>query len=88
MSLVTVCRLYDIPDSDLIKHWEKTYKFIKEAKYVQLTSSSVLAHSCVVICLFVSCCITTKISKAYLRLWEGCGLLESSPMMKGDQTVV
>ena len=29
-----VCRLYDVPDSELIKHWEKTYRFIKEAKYV------------------------------------------------------
>ncbi|CAI8027090.1 Protein phosphatase Slingshot homolog 2 [Geodia barretti] len=25
-------RLYDVPDSELIKHWEKTYRFIKEAK--------------------------------------------------------
>ena len=33
---VNMCRLYDVPDSDLIKHWEKTYRFIKEAKYVHI----------------------------------------------------
>ena len=27
-------RLYDVPESELLKHWNKTYKFIKEAKYV------------------------------------------------------
>ena len=32
--LVVPCRLYDVPDSELIKHWGKTYRFIKEAKYV------------------------------------------------------
>ena len=26
------CRLYDVPDSELIKHWDKSYRFIKEAK--------------------------------------------------------
>jgi hypothetical protein len=25
-------RLYDIPSSELMKHWDKTYAFIKEAK--------------------------------------------------------
>ena len=35
--------------------------------------------------LFVSCCLATKISKANFRPREGCGLLESSPMMKRDQ---
>ena len=34
MCVCDVCRLYDVPDSELIKHWEKTYRFIKEAKYV------------------------------------------------------
>ena len=33
--------------------------------------------------ILVSRCLATKISKAYFRLWEGCGLLESSPMMEG-----
>ena len=26
------CRLYDMPSSELMKHWDKTYAFIKEAK--------------------------------------------------------
>ena len=25
-------RLYDVETSDLLKHWDKTYKFIKRAK--------------------------------------------------------
>ena len=25
-------RLYDVEQSDLLKHWEETYKFIKKAK--------------------------------------------------------
>lgn len=25
-------RLYDMPSSELMKHWDKTYTFIKEAK--------------------------------------------------------
>jgi hypothetical protein len=26
------CRLYDLPNSELMKHWDKTYTFLKEAK--------------------------------------------------------
>ena len=29
--------------------------------------------------------LATEISTACFRLWEGCGLLETNPMMKGDQ---
>ena len=36
--LVVPCRLYDVPDSELIKHWGKTYRFIKEAKYVHTST--------------------------------------------------
>ena len=25
-------RLYDVPGSELMKHWDKTFRFIKEAK--------------------------------------------------------
>ena len=25
-------RLYDLPNSELMKHWDKTYTFLKEAK--------------------------------------------------------
>ena len=32
--------------------------------------------------VLLACCLATKFP---IRLWEGCGLLESSPMMKGDQ---
>ena len=36
--------------------------------------------------LLVSRCLATKFSKAYFRLWEyGCGLLESSLNIKGDE---
>ena len=38
-NIISVHRLYDVPDSELIKHWEKTYKFIKEAKYVLIPHS-------------------------------------------------
>jgi len=30
--LLCACRLYDLPSSELMKHWDKTYNFIKEAK--------------------------------------------------------
>ena len=36
MALWLCYRLYDVPDSELIKHWGKTYRFIKEAKLVVL----------------------------------------------------
>eukprot|EP00731_Ephydatia_muelleri_P035464 Em0126g7a len=29
-------RLYDLPDSELMKHWDKTYQFIKTAKHNEL----------------------------------------------------
>lgn len=34
-------RLYDVPESELLKHWDDTYKFIKEAKE---NNSKVLVH--------------------------------------------
>eukprot|EP00731_Ephydatia_muelleri_P035468 Em0126g11a len=44
-------RLYDLPDSELMKHWDKTYQFIKTAKVVaykmkeyQLTLDDALAY--------------------------------------------
>ena len=45
-------RLYDLDSSELMKHWHKTYKFIKRAKYVILplscchlsVASAFLAH--------------------------------------------
>ena len=35
--------------------------------------------------ILVSRCLATKISKSYSRLREGCGLVESSSMMRGEQ---
>ena len=36
--------------------------------------------------VLVSCCLATKISKANSRPREGCGLVESSSMMRGGNS--
>ena len=41
--------------------------------------------TCLLPSLFVSRCLATKISNANSRLREGCGLVESSLMMRGEQ---
>ena len=27
-----ICRVFDVPESELLMHWDDTYKFIKEVK--------------------------------------------------------
>lgn len=49
-------RLYDLDSSELMKHWHKTYKFIKRAKYVIVLSS--YRHHIVIVpeyCCFWMC---------------------------------
>ena len=66
------CRLYDVPDSELIKHWGKTYRFIKEAKYVVIhvltTTSYYYVHTCTCV-NFVYACINNE-----LLYGSGCTL--------------
>ena len=65
---VSSCRVFDVSTSDLLKHWDDTYNFIKEAKYVVYTCVCMLAFMCscclyvcvpvcVCVCHYVSLCV-------------------------------
>ena len=54
-----LCRVFDVSNSDLLKHWDDTYKFIKEAKYV-----------CVCVCVRVSVCVCVSVYIALVHMCE------------------
>ena len=57
MYFLNPCRVFDVHNSDLLKHWDDTYKFIKEAKYVVSICACVCARVCVCMRTCVYMCV-------------------------------